>query len=467
MKPTYIAMASDNLVEQLKTLTQKILNYPQLVMVLEAVGLGKKAANPLELDKLVRRIIKHTDVRLRSAEVFEVIYEDKDPRMAQRLVNTLVKSFISYNIQKKEELALTGVKFAETQAEIYQKKLEETENALYEYRKKNPFQMPGKELDINVSLLINYQTSLTGTELELQRNEEELKKTEDQLKGRDPVILNNDELLRANPIIDSLNNDLRGTQLQVYSLLQSDPGSTKIPDLELRIDETRRRIIEESEKVIGSQTLQTDPLFFRSIEQKYKDIKNKNEALKKQRIQLKKLVDDYESRIERLPEQDRDYARLSRDSKVTSNIYEMLRLKVEENRLDAVEVQQKGMRYEIIEEGRLPLKPSKPQKLIIALVSLILGILSGLGCVFLVEFSDHSFRNIEDAHRFLDVPVIGSTVKMITREEAVSLRRKQRRAMILATLVLLVFIIIAAISSYLQDKKLTERIIREQLEGQI
>jgi hypothetical protein len=98
---SYMGAPSESLAEQLKTLIQKILNYPQLVMVIEDVGLKQRAKNMMEMEQMVRTIMRHTDVRLRSAEVFEVAYEDKDPKMAQRLVNTMVKTFVNYNDPKK------------------------------------------------------------------------------------------------------------------------------------------------------------------------------------------------------------------------------------------------------------------------------------------------------------------------------------------------------------------------------
>lgn len=464
-KPTYVATAPVNLVEQLKTLTEQILNYPQLIMVIKDLGLDKNITSPLEMEKLIFTIRKKTDVGLRSPDVFEVSYEDKDPKRAQELVNTLLKNFINFNAKKREDLALMGAKFAESQAAIYQKKLEESENAFYEYKKKFPLQTPGKDTDINVSLLINYQTALTNVELALKETEEGLSRIKKQLSGRSPVPMS-EELLKSQPIIESLNQQLKNAQLQLDDLMQQDPGSDKILDLELIIDDLRRRLAEETEKMVDMQTPQTAPFLYRQLEERYYELTNTVEDLRRREKQFKVLVDEYEHRIETLPEQDRIYANLLRDNRVNSNIYEMLRLKVEENRLDAIELQQKGTRYEIIEEARLPLKPSKPQKLLISIVAMFLGILAGLGCVFLVEMSDHSFRNVEDARKFLDIPVIGSTMKMLTQKEVNESIRNRRWLTFILVLIFLVFIIVAVTFSYFQEKQLTERIIKEQIEAQ-
>ncbi|MFH1458936.1 MAG: GNVR domain-containing protein [Candidatus Omnitrophota bacterium] len=458
-------MANPNttLMEQLKTLTAKILNYPQLLMVIEGLELDKKIKNTLELEQLILSIRKHTDIRLKSSDVFEVIYEDKDPKLAQQLVNTLVNAFINFNIKTKEAIALTGVKFAQSQAEIYKEKIEESELALYEFRKKYPLQKPGKDTDINVSLLINNQTLLTNTQLALKEGQDQLVRIQNQLSGRVPVELSADQIA-SDPNIETLNTQLKALQRQLDDTMQIDPASSFILTLKLQIDDLSRRLSEQTQKVIDSYTPETEPLFYRQLEQKSKEMIEQIKSLKRQEKELQKNVDLYEARIDSLPEQDKIYSQLLRDNRVNNNIYEMLSMKVEENRLDAIELQQIGIRYEIIEEGRIPLKPSKPRKLIISVVAFILGILMGLGCVFLVELGDHSFRNTEDACRALSIPVIGSTMKILTLGQLYQLRKKRNKAIAIVMIIFLVFIIIAVVSSYLQEKQLTEKIIREQMQ---
>ncbi|MCP4649454.1 MAG: hypothetical protein GY853_05145 [PVC group bacterium] len=456
----------ENLAEQLRTFSEKILNFPQLVMVIQKLGIDRNLSNPLDREKFIRAIRKRTDIRLRSPEVIEVRYEDKDPQMARKLVNTLVNCFIDYNRQKKEDLALTGVKFAEGQAEVYRKYLEKSEESLYEFQTKFSFQNPGKDTDINVSLLINHQTSLTNTKLNLQEIENQLQKLDDQLTGKIPVMLNED-LMRANPIIESINQQIKTKQLQIDDLMVREPASEQLLDLEVSLDALRRRLVEETEKMIDSQTRQTAPLFYKQLEQRRVEYQERIKELNKRVMELNGLVEKYESRIATLPEQDRVYAELQRDTRVNNNIYEMLRFKVEENRLDAIELQQKGTRYEVLESGRTPLKPSKPQKLLISIIALFLGIITGFGCVFLIEGTDHSFRTGEDVRKFIDVPFVGSTNIILTQEEFSVKRRKRFSSIAIFTLVFVIFIVIAVVTSYVQEQKLTERVLKEQIENEL
>ncbi|RKY37370.1 MAG: hypothetical protein DRP78_01245 [Candidatus Omnitrophota bacterium] len=459
-KADYYRDSSVTLAEQLRTFTEKILNYPQLLRVIKRVGMDKNVANQLELEKLILLIRKRTEVLVRSPEVFEVIYVDKDPEMAQNVVNNLIQSFIEYTKDRKSNLALIGVNFAESQAEIYKEKLNETEKALTEFKNKFFLKTPGKSTEINVSLLINTQTSLSETQLLLAMQDEKIKKLEDQLSGREPVMISG-KLLDVSPIIRTLNGQLRTAQVELYNLLHNDPASERVLEYELRVDDLRRRLEEETEKIISQQSMQTDPVLYTELKQTYNDLKEEKAMLVKKESGLQKLVNEYENRIQSLPEQDMIYSQLVRDNHVTNNIYEMLLLKIEENRLDAVEVQQKGTIYEIIEQGRLPLKPSKPKKLLISIIAIVLGIIIGAGCVFVVEITDHSFRSVEDAKRFLDVPVVGSTMRILSLEELSLIRKKRFQTGFLIAIAVLILFAIGVSSSYFYETKIVKQIIRD------
>ncbi|MCM8813588.1 MAG: hypothetical protein NC924_06610 [Candidatus Omnitrophica bacterium] len=454
------------LVEQFKTLTEKILNYPQLRYIVDRFRLVPAGTSPLDVEKVIYRLRKRVDIKLRSPEVFEVIYEDKNPEMAQQIVNELIASFIRYNVETKKRLALTGVKFAESQAEVYRQQLEESEKELYEFRKKTFSQSPGKETEINIQLLIKYQTDLTSTQLDLQQGQVELNTLKAQLDGREPIQYTN-ELLEMNPIIKTLNERLEQAQINLDNALHNDPSASSIVTLQQTIDDLRRRLSEEIQKTIDEQTVQTSPLLYQQIERNYQRTVLGMEALRKKEAQLKKLVAEYEARISSLPDQELMYARLLRDTEVNSKIYEVLRLKVEENRLDAVELQEKGLSYEVLSEGRLPLKPSKPQKLLIAVIALVLGMIMGFFTVFIVETNDHSFRNREDAKKYLDLPVIGSTMRIITFEEARAIRRRHRTRVVLGLLSVAVAIAFALGYSAQQERELKEKLLRNEIEKEL
>ncbi|KPK42683.1 MAG: hypothetical protein AMJ78_01730, partial [Omnitrophica WOR_2 bacterium SM23_29] len=104
---------SPTLAEQLKTLTEKILSYPHLITLVKALELDKGVTDPLTYEKLILGIRKRTEVRMKAPDVFQISYEDKNPKRSRTLINTLIQIFIEENISKKTEEAMVAVTFAE------------------------------------------------------------------------------------------------------------------------------------------------------------------------------------------------------------------------------------------------------------------------------------------------------------------------------------------------------------------
>ncbi len=451
----------DTLVEKLRTLTEQILSYPQLINLVNTLGISKGITDQAAYEKLIMGIRKRTGVVMRASDVFQISYEDKDPVMAQKIVNTLINLFIKENLQKKTDSALIGVKFAEEQAKVYKKQLEKAERTLYEFREKQALQLPGMALDMNTQFLISYQTSHTSIELALKEAREELSRINRQLSGHEPVIISHD-LIVLNPDVNRLTVELSNLQAELDTKMVEDPEDPEISLIIAKIEEVREKLRLESKKVIDADTALTAPLFYQRLEQRQKDARQKVDELEARRKRLQGLVDEYEAKIGSLPEQERVYAELTRDVRVNQNIYEMLKMKVEESRLTAVELKDKGTRYEILEEGRLPLKPSKPKRLLTSIVAFVIGILSGFGCVFLAEFADHSFRGVEDVKQYIDLPVLGSISRIVSAQEIRRQKVRNARLTWIFIIFLIILIIFAAIYSNTQEQKIKEKLIRQQ-----
>ncbi|MFH1779130.1 MAG: XrtA system polysaccharide chain length determinant [Candidatus Omnitrophota bacterium] len=447
------------LAEQLKTLTEKILSYPHLITLVKILQLDRGVTDPMAYEKLILGIRKRTEVRMKAPDVFQILYEDRDPKLSRTLINVLIQIFIEENVSKKTDEAMLAVKFAEEQAQIYKGKLEESERALYESRSKYPLQLPGKELDLNVSMLINYQTSLTSIEMNIKEVENKVDLLKRQLAGHEPVIISQ-EMIDLNPAVTRLNAKLQDLQSRLDELMTNNPDSPKILDIQIEMEDVREKLRFETEKLVDSETADTAPLFYQRLEQKSKDAQRDADDLKARKKSLGKLVREYEGKIESLPEQEKELAHLMRDTRVNENIYEMLRMKVEENRLTAEEVKEKGTKYTVLERARLPLKPSKPQILLTSMVAFILGMLSGFGCVFLAEFADHSFKGVEDAKRFLELPVLGSIPTIVDGDILQVIRSRHRRIAILVIIFFIIFFIIAVITSNIRQSKVTEEILK-------
>lgn len=137
---------------------------------------------------------------------------------------------------------------------------------------------------------------------------------------------------------------------------------------------------------------------------------------------------DPNSSIYKMMLMDRLDSVLARDIRVNETIYNMLLQKLETAKItQRLEASKQGTRYEIIQPPRLPLRPSKPNKLLVVFLGVFLGSCSGVGLVLGKEFMDHSFLDIEDAKNNLQLPVLGAISRITTQEEIEQEKERQKK----------------------------------------
>ena len=117
---------------------------------------------------------------------------------------------------------------------------------------------------------------------------------------------------------------------------------------------------------------------------------------------------EYAKLISSVPRQEQQLARLQRDYMVNDRIYESLLQRLETAKIsETLEQSDKGTKFRILEQARLPIEPVKPQVPLIIFGGLIIGL--GLGCalVYFLEMSDNSIRSLDEARAVLELPIFG------------------------------------------------------------
>ncbi len=160
-----------------------------------------------------------------------------------------------------------------------------------------------------------------------------------------------------------------------------------------------------------------------------KELRRRIESLKRERLEQIKAAaqaanadpEEYVRIAESIPMQEQELTRLTRGRNVNERIYGMLLQKLETARItQKLEDSENKTRFKIIEPARLPLKPTKPNKLKIAFLGIVLGAGGGFGCAYSAEYMDSSFKRVEDLRAFSgDIPVLGSVSKIrLTKQDS-------------------------------------------------
>ena len=171
-----------------------------------------------------------------------------------------------------------------------------------------------------------------------------------------------------------------------------DDNSLQARDFDRRISEMKEKLTSTTESLILSGWSEEDP--FRASQEIFNKIIEQQvelHAAASRADEYQKLVDDYTTRLGRLPDQTMRYARLERELQLNESLYLTMKQKFEESRI--TEAGQMG-KVRILDPALLSEK-IKPNFKMNLMVGVILGIGLGIGYAFLREFLDNTVKAVE------------------------------------------------------------------------
>ncbi|MBI5555454.1 MAG: hypothetical protein HY920_06355, partial [Elusimicrobia bacterium] len=315
--------------------------------------------------------------------------EDQDPYLAKQVVEYLTNNFIDETIQLKSEEAVKAIDFIREQLNVYRDRLEASEKDLGELKVK-------AEIDS-----IDKQKGLIN----------------DQLSRQDKVVIS-EVKKEQNPIIKQLNDHIANLEKELSRLLiDSTEQHPKVQELRKEIDKTRKKLAQEMEKtksISVEEKSATNPIYA-DLDQRLKTLELKREELMQKQTDIKAKRGKY--KLANIS--DAELSAMDRDAQVNEQLYTSLLSRMESARLSQqMENIDKGTRFKVIDPARMPLKPSKPNILKLLLMSIVLGLGLGLAGIYMLEYLDHSLRNIEDAKAFFTKPILGAISKISLEEDA-------------------------------------------------
>lgn len=123
--------------------------------------------------------------------------------------------------------------------------------------------------------------------------------------------------------------------------------------------------------------------------------------------------------VSSVPLQQQQLAKLQRDYQVNNSIYQQLAQKLETAKISqTLENSDKGLKFKTLEPARLPLLPVKPNRVLIMLAGFFAGAGLGVILIFIIELSNTSIRNVEEAEQLLELPIFGA-IATIKPEELI------------------------------------------------
>jgi capsular polysaccharide biosynthesis protein len=144
----------------------------------------------------------------------------------------------------------------------------------------------------------------------------------------------------------------------------------------------------------------------------------------RQRTDVEKQIAAIQSRIEMSPPLEQQYAGLLRDSELARQNYsEMVKRREASETAQNLEEHKAGQNLEVLDPASLPEAPAEPNRLAIAGVGIMLGLVAGIMLAGAREVKNTSLKNLKDIRAYTNLPVLSSIPLL---ENALLVRKKRR-----------------------------------------
>lgn len=167
----------------------------------------------------------------------------------------------------------------------------------------------------------------------------------------------------------------------------------------------KRELKAKITETVRVNTLQ-DPFSYRSqLIERLANVESEYEIVSSKLIGLRETVEFYQKEMDRLPDQELELSKLTRDKLFNEKIHTIITEKYEDAKI--AEISQIG-NVRILEVAGVPSKPIKPKKMMNYLIGVILGLGLGIGSAFLAHSLDTKLRTVEDIENQVDSPIYGT-----------------------------------------------------------
>jgi len=421
-----------NLDQQVALVSRTLISRPNVERLIRMTDMDLKVTSPSEKEAMIetlQRTLKISGSAPRD-NLYSISYRDSSPDQAKRVVQSLLSIFVESSLGNTRKDTDTARRFIEEQIRQYEKKLEEAEARLKDFRLKNMNLMgaDGRDYFARMAAL---GEALNNAKLELRAAEQSRDALKRELAGEEPVFL--PEAPAGTPGAPASELDARiesqkkalDELLRRYTDQHPDVAGTR--RLIQQLEEERKQELAARAKV-ATGSGQRPAINVNPVIQQLKIALAEGEA---NVASLRARVGELESRHAQLraaarmqPELEAELTQLNRDYDIQKRQYESLVTRRESAAISGSMDATAGVAdFRVIDPPIVAPKPVAPNRLLLLLGALAGALAAGVAASFLVS---QVFPTVHDLRRLRELgarPVLGS-VTMLPNPETVRQRRR-------------------------------------------
>jgi capsular exopolysaccharide synthesis family protein len=330
--------------------------------------------------RLLKTFMDNLEVKAeRDTTILNLAFSSPDPALARDVVNTLIRSFISWQMDKKVGAAGLANEQLQKQVEVARVRLEKSEADLNSFAQKagivsldSRMNLIYKQLEeTNAALAVAHAQRLSKEALDSQAREAGVSAM--------PNVIDNE-------LIQQLRQQQVGLVSQYEDLLVVfKPDYPEAKRLKAKIDDVASKIAGEENRILQG-------------------IRNDYLAAVKNEDALRKQAELAKTQALELNDRATQYKILEREVETNKEIHQSLLQRVKE--IDAT-VGTDISNIQVVDHSLLPVNPDKPKIKLNLLLAIGIGLMLGVAAAFLLEFLDNTVKSMDEISDRFGITILG------------------------------------------------------------
>lgn len=432
--------------EQILTIEQQIKSRSNIEKLIEKFKLfsGDEYVHMFPEDKIdiIRKKIMLKVTRSRGGiESFRIEYEGRDPKEVKDVVNWLSTTFIDESVKLRESQVFGTNEFLSDELDSLRSRLQIIESAIKDYRKEHYGELP-EELSSNLAALQRLQEQLNEKQQNIRDAKNRLILTENQMavsqfnlgeslimpeSGTDGENAETGSVSEIDRIRDTLRQlktkytDQHPDVVRLTAMLSeleaasgeagglSENETDENPETEgAGTGPEKTEEMPGEDAIPGENSMDASPFYFELMMQR-DEITNEINTYREELKNVEEKIEKYEKRIEYTSRVEQELIDLNRNYTNLQRTYNnLLDKKLESDIAVNLEKKQKGEKFRVVDEAKLPQKPVAPNIRLIFAACILGGIGMGLAVILLFDFIDNTIKIPEDIDSKLQIPLLST-----------------------------------------------------------
>ena len=370
---------------------------------------------------------------------FMVAFTHKDPQLAANVAQRLANDFVQEHIEERVGMTRKSLEFIENELGRLTAELGAVQDEITQVKNANSGRLPEDQMA--------NQRMLDRTLTELREGHRELD------SGRSNKAFWDSQVLSVAALSDPRDDASPIRRMQLLELELAEYRARGFTERHPDLIRARQEIAEVRAQVEASGDESAEGRS-PTVAQQNAEAQRERAALElemagKEVERIRAAADVYEQRLVDTP---RVAELLTKLEGKVRQLEENVRL-FAQRQLQAkvhvdVERRQLGEQFKILEQAFTAPTPSSPNRILIIVMGLLVGLAFGVGAAVLMESTDSSFRSIRDTQSTLSIPVLAAIPEIVLESDRANSRRKTIRNTV-AAVVVVTFCLVGGAATYM------------------